>query len=124
MRRMLGGGFSGMSIPTRMFRVCKCLPLDVTLDVHQARTLRRALSFCPRRDQHLPGGLPGGAGNVYTPYAVLIQDQSNFPREIGDPSDDLNLAAQEVVRLAYFEDPYFHPSLRHRVATPTLPPAI
>ena len=63
-----------------------------------------------------------GLRNVYTPYAVLIQDRSNSPRDIGDPSDDLNLAAQEIVRLAYFDDPYFHPSLRHRVTTAALRP--
>ncbi len=66
-----------------------------------------------------------GAGlrNVYTPYAVLSHDGSTTPRGIGDPSDDLDLAAREVVRLAYFEDPYFHPSLKSRDRTPSLRPA-
>jgi GT2 family glycosyltransferase/glycosyltransferase involved in cell wall biosynthesis len=64
-----------------------------------------------------------GFRNVYTPYAVLIHDESTTRREIGDPSDDWNLAAREIVRLAYFEDPYFHPSLKPRVRTPSLRPA-
>ena len=61
-----------------------------------------------------------GLRNVYTPYAVLIHDESTTRRGIGDPSDDLDLAAREIVRLAYFEDPYFHPSLKPRVPTPSL----
>ena len=61
-----------------------------------------------------------GLRNVYTPYAVLIHDESTTRGGIGDPSDDLDLAAREIVRLAYFEDPYFHPSLKPRVPTPSL----
>ena len=61
-----------------------------------------------------------GLRNVYTPYAVLIHDEGTTRRGIGDPSDDLDLAAREIVRLAYFEDPYFHPSLKPRVPTPSL----
>ena len=61
-----------------------------------------------------------GLRNVYTPYAVLIHDESTTRGASGDPSDDLDLAAREIVRLAYFEDPYFHPSLKPRVPTPSL----
>ena len=61
-----------------------------------------------------------GLRNVYTPYAVLIHDESTTHGASGDPSDDLDLAAREIVRLAYFEDPYFHPSLKPRVPTPSL----
>ncbi|HKM52579.1 MAG TPA: glycosyltransferase [Isosphaeraceae bacterium] len=64
-----------------------------------------------------------GLRNVYTPYSVLIHDESTTRRGIGDPSDDWDLAAREIVRLAYFEDPYFHPSLKPRVRTPSLRPA-
>ena len=61
-----------------------------------------------------------GLRNVYTPYAVLIHDENTTRGAIGDPSDDLDLAAREIVRLTYFEDPYFHPSLKPRVPTPSL----
>ena len=64
-----------------------------------------------------------GLRNVYTPYSVLIHEESTTDREIGQPSDDLDLEAREIVRLAYFEDPYFHPSLKPRVPTPSLRPA-
>ena len=64
-----------------------------------------------------------GLRNVYTPYAVLIHDEGTTARGIGNPSDDLDLAAREVVRLAYFEDPYFHPSLKPHERTPSLRPA-
>ena len=63
-----------------------------------------------------------GLRNVYTPYAVLIHDESTTRRGIGDPSDDLDLAAREIVRLAYFEDPYFHPALAPRTVIPSLRP--
>ena len=61
-----------------------------------------------------------GLRNVYTPYAVLIHDESTTRGASGDPSDDLDLAAREIIRLAYFEDPYFHPSVKPRVPTPSL----
>jgi len=64
-----------------------------------------------------------GLRNIFTPYAVLIRDESSTCREIGDPSDDLDLAARDIVRLAYFEDPYFHPALKPRARTPSLRPA-
>jgi GT2 family glycosyltransferase/glycosyltransferase involved in cell wall biosynthesis len=64
-----------------------------------------------------------GLRNIYTPYAVLIHDESTTRRGIGDPIDDLDLAAREVVRLAYFEDPYFHPSFKSCLRTPSLRPA-
>ncbi len=64
-----------------------------------------------------------GLRNIYTPYAVLIHDESTTRRGIGDPSGDLDLASREIVRLAYFEDPYFHPSLKSHVFPPCLRPA-
>jgi len=61
-----------------------------------------------------------GLRNVYTPFSVLIHDEFLTRQRIGDPNDDLDLAAREIVRLAYFDDPYYHPSLKPRVPTPSL----
>ncbi|MGA7499748.1 MAG: glycosyltransferase [Isosphaeraceae bacterium] len=63
-----------------------------------------------------------GLRNVYTPYSVLIHDEGTTRQGIGDPIDDLNLASREIVRHAYFDDPYFHPSLAPRQAIPSLRP--
>ncbi len=63
-----------------------------------------------------------GLRNVYTPYSILIHNQAATLQEIGDPIDDLNLASREIVRLAYFDDPYFHPSLAPREVIPSFRP--
>ena len=61
-----------------------------------------------------------GLRNIYTPYAVLIHDEDTTPRNIFDQADDLDLAAREIVRLAYLDDPYFHPSLKPGGRAPAL----
>jgi GT2 family glycosyltransferase/glycosyltransferase involved in cell wall biosynthesis len=61
-----------------------------------------------------------GLRNVFTPYAVLSHEQSNSPRKTGEAIDDVDLAARTIIRLAYFEDPFFHPSLSHRGTSATL----
>ncbi len=61
-----------------------------------------------------------GLRNVYTPYSLLIHDESTTRKGLGDPADDRNLAAAEILRHGYLEDPYFHPALGARAVSPRL----
>ena len=64
-----------------------------------------------------------GFRNLYTPYAALIHHES-ITRGRDDPGvgEDRVLLAQELDRLDYQEDPFFHPELDPRWLTPTLRP--
>ena len=122
--RVMTGGFSGMSIRTGIPRACigACQLMSrstyTSLGCYDERYLLAFsdVAICLEACR-------AGLRNVYTPYSVLIHEESTTHRGIGEPSDDLDLAAREIVRLAYFEDPYFHPSLKPREATPSLRPA-
>jgi glycosyltransferase involved in cell wall biosynthesis len=50
-----------------------------------------------------------GLRNLYTPYAVLIHDPSNGSEQVGDPSDDVDLAAREIISNGVLRGPLFPP---------------